>query len=514
MVKRIIQRKSLAVIPTGVPGLDTVLGGGLMEGGLYLAEGVAGAGKTIMSSQICFRQVEAGKKVLYITLIAESHIKLMQHLQGMSFYDETAVSRSLLFISGYQELLRDGMAGFLALIARALRDHHPAFMVLDGFRTAREFCESELTLARFIHELNALVSTTRCTTLLLAPLSGNLPQAEYTLVDGLLELNLFSNGMRRAREIEVHKLRGANHLLGKHYFNISHDGMTVYPRLEALDSKHAGQPDRLTQRMGFGIAGFDRMLFGGLVRGSSTVLIGASGAGKTLLGLKFLEEGARRRERCLYFGFYEAPERLLGKAASVQIPLQPWLDKKLLTITWHPAVELVLDELAHQLIGQVVEQKISRLVIDGIDGFRSAALRPDRFTLFLNALTHKLRELDVTTLLTEELPFYEGGERQMLARASAMTENVIVFRYVEVAARQHRLISVMKLRESDYDSSIREFVIGASGIEVGQPYHLREQSFRPLEVDAAPAAAAGREPEPNKKGAGKRHKEASAGPPK
>src|ERR1700730_17423967 len=126
------KQKNLAVIATGVPGLDTVLGGGLMEGGLYLVEGIAGAGKTIMASQICFEQVRAGKKVLYVTLIAESHIKLMQHLQGMSFYDETMVSRGLLFISGYQELLRDGLGGFLAVVARALRDHRPAFMVLDG----------------------------------------------------------------------------------------------------------------------------------------------------------------------------------------------------------------------------------------------------------------------------------------------------------------------------------------------------------------------------------------------
>ena len=499
------KRKNLAVIPTGVPGLDTVLGGGLMEGGLYLVEGIAGAGKTIMSSQICFEQVRAGKKVLYVTLIAESHIKLMQHLQRMSFYDESMVSRSLLFISGYQELLRDGMTGFLALIARALRDHRPAFMVLDGFRTAREFSETELTLAKFIHELNALVSTTRCTTLLLAPMSGNLPQAEHTLVDGLFELNLFTTGMRRSREIEIHKLRGAHHLLGRHFVNISGDGMRVFPRLEAVESQREAEPMSLTQRFRFGIPSFDQMLFGGLVRGSTTLLIGASGAGKTLLSLKFLEEGARNNEHCMYFGFYEAPARLIGKADGVHIPLQKWVDKKLLEIVWHPAMELSLDELAHDLLARVVKHKVSRLVIDGVDGLRSAALRQERFTLFLNALTHKLRELNVTTLLTEELPFQGSGEHPALARASAMTENVIVFRYVEVAARQHRLISVMKMRESDYDSSIREFVISSQGIDIGTRYHLRDQTFLPMEVDPAPLGSAvevpQKKPRKNVKGA-------------
>ncbi len=196
-------------VTTGVPGLDGILGGGLVEGGLYLIEGMAGAGKTILSSQIGFHRLAQGDRVLYMTLIAESHTKLLSHLKALSFYDADAISDRMLFVSGYYELIRDGLSGFLALIASTIKASRPRFIVIDGFRGAREFSSTELELSQFIHELSAFVNAARCTTLILAPLSGNEPHPEYTLVDGLIELNRYNSGMRRTREIEVHKLRAS-----------------------------------------------------------------------------------------------------------------------------------------------------------------------------------------------------------------------------------------------------------------------------------------------------------------
>src|SRR5260370_25122347 len=190
---------------TGVPGLDDILGGGLVKGGLYLIEGMAGAGKTILSAQIGFHRVTEGDTVLYVTLIAQSHSKLVAHLKGLSFYNAGAISDKMLFVSGYHELMRDGLNGLLALIASTIKANRPRFMVIDGFRSAREFSSTELALSQFIHELSAFVTAAGCTTLILAPLSGNEPHPEHTLVDGLRELNRFAPGMRAARGHEVHK---------------------------------------------------------------------------------------------------------------------------------------------------------------------------------------------------------------------------------------------------------------------------------------------------------------------
>jgi circadian clock protein KaiC len=456
-------------VTTGVPGLDDIIGGGFVEGGLYLIEGMAGAGKTILSSQIGFHRVAQGDMVLYVTLIAESHTKLLSHLRRMSFYNADAISDRMLFVSGYHELMRDGLAGFLSLIAATIKSSRPRFMVIDGFRSAREFSSTELELSQFIHELSAFVSAARCTTLILAPLSGNEPHPEHTLVDGLIELNRFNSGMRRAREIEVHKLRARDHLLGKHFFKITADGLVTFPRMEASPGNDHGVPD-FESRLAFGFPDFDQMLGGGLVRGSTTTLIGPSGVGKTLMGLKFLQAGVELNEKCVYFGLYESPERLMAKACSVGIDLSEPLKDGRLTLDWHPAVELAIDELAVELLNVVRRTRASRLVVDGIDGFRQSANRTERFALFLNALTHRLRDEGVTTLLTEELPLYGDSAPMGTLRASAMTENIVLLRYVEANSALHRMVSVVKQREGAHDSSIRRLTIDSRGLHISDGF--------------------------------------------
>ncbi|SAL71259.1 Circadian clock protein kinase KaiC [Caballeronia peredens] len=456
-------------VTTGVAGLDDILGGGFVEGGLYLIEGMAGAGKTILSSQIGFHRVNQGDMVLYITLIAESHTKLLSHLKGLSFYNDDAISDRMLFVSGYHELMRDGLSGFLALIAATIKTSRPRFMVIDGFRSAREFSSTELELSQFIHELSAFVSAARCTTLILAPLSGNEPHPEHTLVDGLIELNRYNTGMRRAREIEVHKLRARDHLLGKHFFKITEDGLVTFPRIESSAAREQDMPD-FTSRLAFGFADFDQMLGGGVVRGSTTTLVGPSGIGKTLLSLKFLQAGVERGERCVYFGFYESPERLITKAQSVGIDLAPALQDGRLTIHWHPAVELAIDELAVELIGAVRRTKASRLVVDGVDGFLQSANRTERFGLFLNALSHRLREAGVTTILTEEMPLFGDATPPATLRASAMTENIVFMRYVEANSSLYRMVSIVKQREGSHDSAIRRLTIDARGLHISEGF--------------------------------------------
>jgi circadian clock protein KaiC len=459
----------LGNVTTGVIGLDEILGGGLVEGGLYLIEGMAGAGKTILSSQIGFHRVSQGDMVLYVTLIAESHTKLLSHLKALSFYNADAISDRMLFVSGYHELMRDGLSGFLALIAATIKSSRPRFMVIDGFRSAREFSSTELELSQFIHELSAFVSAARCTTLILAPLSGNEPHPEHTLVDGLIELNRYNTGMRRAREIEVHKLRARDHLLGKHFFKITANGLVTFPRLEASPANVHAVPD-FTSRLAFAFPDFDAMMGGGVVRGSTTTLIGPSGVGKTLLGLKFLQAGTACGEKCVYFGFYESPERLMAKARSVNIDLDDALKDGRLTLDWHPAVELAIDELAVRLIDVVRRAKASRLVVDGIDGFRQSANRVERFGLFLNALTNRLRDEGVTTLLTEELPLYGDSTPLSTLRASAMTENIVMMRYVEANSALYRMVSVVKQREAAHDSTIRRLTIDSRGLHVSEGF--------------------------------------------
>ncbi|WP_244745736.1 ATPase domain-containing protein [Paraburkholderia terricola] len=481
------QTSSRSNVETGVPGFDEILGGGLVSGGVYLLEGMAGAGKTILSSQIGFHRVSRGEKVLYMTLIAESHDKLLAHLKGLAFFDEKAVAQQMLFISGYHELMQDGLDGFLRLIASSIYDYRPSLMIIDGFRSAREFSETELALSKFIHELNALVAAMNCTTLLLAPLSGNEPHPEHTLVDGLIELNRHGDGMRRAREIEVHKMRARNHLMGRHFFRIAESGLLMFPRLEAQCAAQPGPVD-LKARLGFGLPHLDSLLGGGFAQGSTTTLMGPSGAGKTLLGLQFLAAGVARDERCVYLGFYEGTQRLIGKAEAVSIALTDAYDDGRLVIQWQPAIELAVDELAATALATVRKIGASRIVIDGMEGFRDSALRTERFGLFLNALLHQLREAAVTTLVTEELPLYADPGHARGVRVSALTENLVLLRYAETESGLRRMISVVKQRESAHETSLRELVISSQGLDVA------ECALSPASVYSSPGLSATLQP--------------------
>ncbi len=192
--------------------------------------------------------------------------------------------------------------------------------------------------------------------------------------------------------------------------------------------------------------------------------MGPSGVGKTLLALQFLQAGVARGEKAVYLGFYESPQRLIGKAETVGIRLREAFADGRLAMQWQPAVELEVDELAANTLALIQRLGASRLVIDGMEGFRDSALRPARFGLFLNAFNHALRNAGVTALLIEELPLYPEPSNGRSERLCALTENLIALRYAETDGRLRRMLSVVKERESAHDTSLRELSITCAGL--------------------------------------------------
>nr|WP_301340411.1 ATPase domain-containing protein [Corallococcus exercitus] len=229
--------------------------------------------------------------------------------------------------------------------------------------------------------------------------------------------------------------------------------------------------------MPFGIPRLDDALRGGVLSGSTTLLLGAPGTGKTLLGLHFLLQGAREGQPGVYFGFFETPPRLIEKAEGTGMgDLKKYVDEGLIEIQWQPPLEHNLDSLAEKLLERIEERKVDRLrlFIDGVSGFRSAAVYPDRMGRFFSALTHQLRMMDVTTLYSDETPLFSPGVDMPQPEAASTVENVILVRYVELRSQLYRLLSIMKMRESAYDSGIREFSISEKGIRVADTFESAE----------------------------------------
>jgi circadian clock protein KaiC len=233
------------------------------------------------------------------------------------------------------------------------------------------------------------------------------------------------------------------------------------------------------------------MLCGGIPRGTATLVLGASGAGKTSLGLHFLSQSSAEEPGFL-FGFYETPLRLRLKAAHIGIKLDSLIEQGHLEILWHPPTEDILDALGNRLLEAVRRHRVKRLVIDGLLGFQEiAADRPHRIGRFLTALANELRVLNVTTVYTAETRNLIGGVIEgPTIGLSTIAENLILLRYVEIRSQLRRLISVVKVRDSDFDSSLREFRITSTGIALAHTFASAEailSGFPQLKREELPA---------------------------
>lgn len=454
-------------LTTGIPGLDTVLAGGPSRGSTVLVLGPPGSGKTILASQLAFHRAAQGERVLYLTLLNESVDRLIGHLRKLRFFDEGRIPSSIYFVGAYAEARERGLQALVSFIARHVRQHEADVLIFDGLSIAESLAADTLAFQSFLYELSAALQVSSCTGVFLASRSTSPSAPEHYLLDVVLCLRDETIGMYARRDLQVLKFRGSDSLRGRHAFIIDDEGITVFPRLEALAAQISDLPPASpSTRHGFGSARLDEMLEGGLPAGSTTALVGAPGSGKTLLGLHFLDEGARRKERGLYFGFYESPTRLSQKSDGVGLGIADAVARGDVTLLWQPALEGLLDQLATRLLCALDDTGATRVVIDGIDGIRRSTQDRERDASFFTALTIELRKRGVTTLLTKELGVFSSEIRIDIEGLSAIVENIVLTRYVELQGRLRRLISILKVRESGYDSALREFDITPAGIDV------------------------------------------------
>lgn len=459
-------------LETGITGLDRILDGGLTVGSAYLILGGPGAGKTVLSSQILFHRVKHGEQVLLVSMLGETTTKWVENVASLAFFDRAAVGAALEVVNGYSLAEQEGLDGLYEMLRRVMTTRTRSLVVLDSLASLHALAHSEDELRRFLARVIAAAQVTNTTFLALSNLPADQVQPEMVLTDAVIELTRVCTGMRTAREVEVIKSRGSSALEGRHALTIDSTGVSIYPRTEGWIVRADCERSGSARKLPFGVARLDQMLRGGLIDGSSTALIGPPGAGKTVLGTQFLAAGAASGERCLYFGFFETPPRLIRKAEGIGLPLGRYLREGTFRALWQPAAELLLDEVADRLMKNVREMGAKRVFLDGVDGLAASAVHPDRMPRFLAALTHELRCEGVTALFSEEAAIV-GGMLPAHAISPAF-ENVILLRYIEVRSQLFRLISILKLRESDYDSSIREFRITSSGVDVERTWESAE----------------------------------------
>lgn len=465
--------------PTGVAGLDTILGGGVFNGGIYIIQGAPGAGKTILGNQICFAQAAQHRNALYITLLAESHARMIGHMRRLSFFDESAIPDRMSYVGAFKTLEDDGLRGLLDVVRREVRTRNASILVLDGLITVHEKARSDLELKKFIHELQTQATFSNCTMFLLtSAFDAQSFPPEHTMVDGLIELQASLHGRRSERELQVHKLRGSWFMGGRHSYRITADGVSIYPRVEALLETPSVWDSADGPKVSIGIPGVDAMLGGGVDTHSVTVVLGPSGSGKTTAGLQFLCGGPEDVPSML-FGFHENPMALRLKADALKLPLQARGDK--ISLLWRPQTEAILDEVATELLSTIKQRGVRRLVIDGIEGFSKLTDEKVRVGSFLAALCNELRALGVTTLATVETDHAGITPGQPLAGVnqtglSAVAENIVALHLAALRSETHRLMTILKSRDRRTDMRMRRFEILEGGIHL-DTNHLKAEGI-------------------------------------
>src|SRR5882757_3832371 len=223
-------------IPTGIRGLDQILGGGLWRGGIYVVAGNPGSGKTTIGNQMSFRHVADGGRAVYVTLLSETHARMLFQIETMSFYEPAAVGGALVYLNGFSVIEAEGLEGLLTMVRQAVRDQRAGLLVLDGMVTAGTLAKTGIDYKKFINELQTWVGVVGCTVLFLTSVGNeSIAQPENSMVDGIFELQSGRWNLQSTRHLSVAKFRGSAFHEGAHSYLITGDGVAVFPRIERSD---------------------------------------------------------------------------------------------------------------------------------------------------------------------------------------------------------------------------------------------------------------------------------------
>jgi circadian clock protein KaiC len=458
------------VVKTGIAGLDQVLGGGFRERQSILITGEPGTGKTVLCNHIAFLHAGAGHPTVVATLTSETQDKLLGSLRSFGFFREEAIGEQLFLVSMYSWLKR-GPDDLRRELTEVARSRHARLLVVDGLRAVRDVWKDEALVREFIYEMCAGLAATGCLVLMTTEyrMSRVIDYPEATAVDGIISLAVQEENDRAYRRLQVAKLRGQDHLTGRHVMRIAHGGIEIYPRLEAQVRSKPYHPARPRRRAQFGIAKLDELLHGGIPTPSTTVLAGTTGVGKTPLSLQFLAAGAAKGERGVYLSFSEEPEPLIGRMERIGVRLRPLVESGMVRIEYRAPLNLEADELLAHLLECVASTGATRCVLDAVDELERAVPEGPRLTSLLTALSLKLRSAGVSLLALKKIGELTSAGIDFADTAiSTIVENLMVIRKVELRGHMRRVLAVMTMRDTAFETEVHEFEVSDNGIRVGR----------------------------------------------
>jgi circadian clock protein KaiC len=447
---------------------DRILGGGLPARSVNVIAGEPGAGKTIFALQMLFHQARQGRKCLYLTTLSEPSMKLISYVQQFSFFDERLIAANRVVFADLGSVVRRrGAQDTLTEITTRVEHEEPAVVVIDSFKALRDLLGDASVMRTFVYDLAVHTSTWGALSLFVGEYTqeevATFP--EFAIADGIIRLSNRREELRAIREVEVLKLRGADVVTGGHFFQIGEDGLSFFPRVRGPEGPIA-EPEAPDERVRTGAAGLDDMLGGGLPRASSTVILGGTGTGKTLLGLQFLLDGARNGEPGILFTLEETTNQLRRITRGFGWDLGAFEEQGLLTLEYVSPVELSTDQFLNQARQEVEQRGARRVVLDSLTSMALGVSSERRFKELVYAITKHFRAAGVSFNMNMEIADLLGSAQLSGHGVSFAADNVIQLKYVEVAGNLERGISVLKARGVRHATDVRRVNIVPGRIDV------------------------------------------------
>jgi circadian clock protein KaiC len=460
--------------PTGIAGLDDILGGGLARNRLHLLEGSPGTGKTTIALQFLLTGAAAGEAGIYVSL-AETEHELRDGARSHGWIIgpkvevfELAPPASVLDTEQHQSLLYSSdleLGETVKRIFDAIERIKPKRVVIDSLSEIRLLAQSSLRYRRQILALKHYFAQNNSTVIMLDDLTTeSTDRAVHSIAHSVIHLDQLApiyGGERR--RLRVVKCRGQPFRSGYHDFIIRPGGIDVFPRLVAAQHR-TGFAGKLLQS---DIPELDRLLGGGVSTGSSTLLVGPAGTGKSLLALHYLSAAVARGERGALFVFDEELGLLIDRAKGLGIDLETMYRDKKLFIEQMDAAELSPGEFSHRVRRSVDREDIRTVVIDSLNGYQASMPEEQYIILHLHELLQYLNRQGTATFLTVAQHGMIGGDMKQTIDVTYLADSVIMLRYFEALGRVRRAISVVKKRTGPHEDTIREFRITDRGIQVG-----------------------------------------------
>lgn len=452
------------LVSTGIYGLDTILGGGLSRPSLVVLIGAPGAGKTVLASQIIFHAARQGHRAIVFTSFSEGAEQYIQHMRSLTFFDAGLLSNGVQVLTLASQLTAEDSLPSTAM-ARLIRTSGANIVLLDGFQGADPLLPGGQSMRAMLSALATQIRYLDVT--ILVTIAGEVRDphlyTEMTVADAAIGMVYRTEGRYHRRLLEVVKLRGRAQWPGLHSYQIDAQGVRVFPRIEGY---LPARPQQFSDaRVPFELPVLDHLLGGGPNVGTTTLLAGAPGVGKTMLGLYWAVANARPEAASLFISFAEQPDQLELKAAAFGLDLRGAVARGSVRLLRLSAVELNPDRFAGILLDELAEQKVARLVVDDVASLLHEL--GERTRDYLSALSDITYSAQITSMYMIEIAPFDGLRVNLSnTPTSVLGDNVLVIQQYEIGGALRRVLGVLRMRLSIFDRTLYELVLDSAGIHL------------------------------------------------